>query len=214
MGTGPLPVKVALAPYGEDMAEKNDQIEMFPDFKVKDTSFVHFFRHVMESGKLAEVSGNAIKAYLVIKLNTTFSSGESVVPMNTLMDKTGIRSKATLTKALKELEDHHLLTVERENGIENKYMILEEFEASPESKDPIANIIIPYARGSIAKQIKNLPLQIVDQLKGKNIENLTINLVFQDNRTQIVNTNSVDDIENDMDVLGLWDQVEEKINRK
>lgn len=191
------------------MAKKDKQIEMFPDFKVKDTSFVHFFRHVMESGKLAQVSGNAIKAYLVIKLNTTFNSGESIVPMNTLMDKTGIKSKGTLTKALKELEDHCLLSVEREIGKENRYTILEEFQATPESRDPIANIVIPYARGSIAKQIKNLPLQIVDQLKGKNIDNLTINLVFQDNRTQIINTSEKD--EPDADITGLWDVVEEKL---
>ena len=185
------------------MPKDLNQIEMFPDFKVKDASFVHFFKHVMESGKLANLSGNAIKAYLVIKLHSSFTTGEAIVPLTKLLDKTGIKSKPTLIKALRELESNFLLTTEKEIGKENKYTILEEFEASPETRDPVANITIPYVRGSINKQIKNLPAEIISAWKKEPSNgNLTINFNFADNRTQIFNSEKdvTDTIEAEIDI--------------
>jgi hypothetical protein len=68
--------------------------------------------------------------------------------MKILMDKIGMSSKATITKELKQLEENCLLVVEADTGRENRYTFLEEFKASPDSQDPVANVIIPYASGN------------------------------------------------------------------
>ena len=74
-----------------------------------ETSWLHVFRAMIDSGDVARMGTHAVTCYLVIKSYTNWSTGKSFPAIETIAEKSGI-SLAQVKRPLKTLEEHGYVT--------------------------------------------------------------------------------------------------------
>ena len=86
--------------------------------------------YLVDKGYVAEMTGSALKCYVVINRFTDgFSRTNWSITSNFLQEKTGIKKFKTLTDAVRQLEQLGLILVVRSTGETNKFSIIHpEFE--------------------------------------------------------------------------------------
>ena len=85
------------------------------------TQWFHVFKSMIDSGDLANISGSALKVYLVIKSHANFNTGASFPSEHTLSVKSGL-SISQVKRNLVELRQLSYLLTEK-IGRKNHYVL-------------------------------------------------------------------------------------------
>lgn len=105
------------------------QVVQFPKkerqfMSYKDEGYTKTPNYLVDENYVAQMTGNALKCYVVINRFTEgFSRKEWAIASTFLLEKTGIKKPHTAYDALKQLEGMSLLRVHREDGKTNKFTI-------------------------------------------------------------------------------------------
>ena len=159
----------------------NEQQELFRT----DVSWFHIFKELIRSETWAGMSSNARSLYPVIKAHINWQDGNAFPSLDTLEKYSGL-ARASVTKALKELEALGLLKREAGHGrVKSNYRVVEKFDVTDAEGRPTAAVTFDYLPGMISDavaEIKNFVATGKDDGKFQliHIENLTLNVVQGD----------------------------------
>lgn len=130
--------------------KKHEQQELFE----AQTQWFHIFKAMIDSGDLAQLSGSAVKVYMVIKAHTNFSTGRAFPALETISKKSGI-SVSQVKRELKTLEDLSYITKAKQ-GRCNVYTLREKVEITDEYGRPAAVATWDYLPSSVQKAVQDL----------------------------------------------------------
>jgi len=147
-----------------------------------DTTWFHMFKEIIRNGTWARLSGSSKSLYPVIKAYINFESGAAFPSIDTLEQYSGL-SRASVIKALKELEAEGLLIKEVTAGRHSNYTLIEKFDIKDGEGRPAASVSFDYLPsyvGDAVTELKNFVAQGLALPDGKTnfikIDNLTINI--------------------------------------
>jgi hypothetical protein len=167
----------------------NQQSELFKT----DIGWFHIFKELIRNGTWARLSLPTKALYPVIKSFANHQSGAAFPSVDTLEEFSGL-ARASVFKALKELETEGLLTKETK-GRSNNYALVEKFEVKDTEGRPAASVSFDYMPslvGDAVAELKNFMAQGMVMPDGKTqfikIENLTLNInYFHEGSNQTTN---------------------------
>lgn len=142
--------------------------------KVATITWFHLFKAMIDSGDLANMSGSAVKAYLVIKSECDFKEGGAEPTYKDIQAKAGLQSQA-LSTALKELETMGYVQ-KVTKGRKSAYQVVEKFHID----DTI--VTFNYAPAQVKSATKELNDFLITRhtqgsfqfIKIEKVENLTV----------------------------------------
>lgn len=147
-----------------------------------DIGWFHIFKELIKNKTWARLSSNSKSLYPVIKAYANHKSGEAFPSINTLQEFSGL-ARASVMKALKELEAEGLLAKSGAAGKHNNYSLIEKFEITDSEGRPTASVSFDYMPalvGDAVAELKNFMAKGLTILDGKTqfikIENLTLNI--------------------------------------
>lgn len=147
-----------------------------------DIGWFHIFKELIKNKTWARLSSNSKSLYPVIKAYANHKSGEAFPSINTLQEFSGL-ARASVMKALKELEAEGLLAKSSSVGKHNNYSLIEKFEVTDSEGRPTASVSFDYMPalvGDAVAELKNFMAKGLTILDGKTqfikIENLTLNI--------------------------------------
>ena len=159
-------------------AKEAAQSELFKT----DTTWFHMFKEIIRNGTWARLSGSSKSLYPVIKAYINFESGAAFPSIDTLEEYSGL-SRASVIKALKELEAEGLLIKEVTAGRHSNYTLIEKFDIKDGEGRPAASVSFDYLPsyvGDAVTELKNFVAQGLALPDGKTnfikIDNLTLNI--------------------------------------
>lgn len=159
-------------------AKEAAQSELFKT----DTTWFHMFKEIIRNGTWARLSGSSKSLYPVIKAYINFESGAAFPSIDTLEQYSGL-SRASVIKALKELEAEGLLIKEVTAGRHSNYTLIEKFDIKDGEGRPAASVSFDYLPsyvGDAVTELKNFVAQGLALPDGKTnfikIDNLTLNI--------------------------------------
>ena len=107
---------------------------------------------------IADLSGNAVKCYLLIARQTTGWQRESdYISVSQFQEKTKIKDKRTIYAVIDELEQAGLITTERELGITNKFYLVRNAPSTSSKKCTQLQEMQPVAKNATGVVAKNAP---------------------------------------------------------
>lgn len=147
-----------------------------------DVTWFHIFKELIRNGTWARLSSNAKALYPVIKAYINWESGAAFPSIDTLQEYSGL-ARASVIKALKELEADGLLIKAGTKGRGSNYTLVEKFDVQGEDGRPAASVSFDYLPayvGDAVTELKNFVAQGLTLPDGKTnfikIENLTLNI--------------------------------------
>ena len=159
-------------------AKEAAQSELFKT----DTTWFHMFKEIIRNGTWARLSGSSKSLYPVIKAYINFESGAAFPSIDTLEEYSGL-SRASVIKALKELEAEGLLIKEVTACRHSNYTLIEKFDIKDGEGRPAASVSFDYLPsyvGDAVTELKNFVAQGLALPDGKTnfikIDNLTLNI--------------------------------------
>jgi len=169
--------------------KEKQQLEMFK----ADVGWFHIFKELIRNKTWEKLSLSSAKLYPVIKSFINHQNGSAFPSIDALEEYSGL-SRASVIKALKELEAKGLLT-KTTSGRNSNYAIVEKFDVKDEhgqSKASVSFDYMPaYVKDAVA-ELKNFVAEGLTTPDGKvnyiRIDNLTLN-IFQPDSQQINNDN-------------------------
>lgn len=160
---------------------KKAQVEQSELFKT-DIGWFHIFKELIRNKTWARLSSNSKSLYPVIKAYVNHKSGEAFPSIDTLQEFSGL-ARASVIKALKELEAEGLLAKSGAAGRHSNYSLIEKFEVTDSEGRPTASVTFDYMPalvGDAVAELKNFMAKGMTMPDGKTqfikIENLTINI--------------------------------------
>ena len=160
---------------------KKAPIEQSELFKT-DVGWFHIFKELIRNKTWARLSSNSKSLYPVIKAYANHKSGEAFPSIDTLQEFSGL-ARASVVKALKELEAEGLLAKSGAAGRHNNYSLIEKFEVTDSEGRPAASVTFDYMPalvGDAVAELRNFMAQGMTMPDGKTqfikIENLTLNI--------------------------------------
>ena len=160
---------------------KKSPIEQSELFKT-DIGWFHIFKELIRNKTWARLSSNSKSLYPVIKAYANHKSGEAFPSIDTLQEFSGL-ARASVMKALKELEVEGLLAKSGAAGRHNNYSLIEKFEVTDSEGRPAASVTFDYMPalvGDAVAELKNFMAKGMTMPDGKTqfikIENLTLNI--------------------------------------
>lgn len=152
-----------------------------------DVTWFHIFKELIRNGTWARMSSNAKSLYPVIKAYINWESGSAFPSIDTLQEYSGL-ARASVIKALKELEVEGLLLKTTTKGRHSNYTLVEKFDVKDEEGRPAASVSFDYLPayvGDAVTELKNFVAQGLTLPDGKTnfikIENLTLNIAHGGN---------------------------------
>ena len=107
---------------------------------------------------IADLSGNAVKCYLLIARQTTGWQRESdYISVSQFQEKTKIKDKRTIYAVIDELEQAGLIITERELGITNKFYLVRNLPSTSSKKCTQLQEMQPVAKNATGVVTKNAP---------------------------------------------------------
>lgn len=107
---------------------------------------------------IADLSGNAVKCYLLIARQTTGWQRESdYISVSQFQEKTKIKDKRTIYAVIDELEQAGLIIAERELGVTNKFYLVRNLPSTSSKKCTQLQEIQPVAKNATGVVTKNAP---------------------------------------------------------
>lgn len=107
---------------------------------------------------IADLSGNAVKCYLLIARQTTGWQRESdYISVSQFQEKTKIKDKRTIYAVIDELEQAGLIITERELGITNKFYLVRNVPSTSSKKCTQLQEIQPVTKNATRVVAKNAP---------------------------------------------------------
>ena len=107
---------------------------------------------------IADLSGNAVKCYLLIARQTTGWQRESdYISVSQFQEKTKIKDKRTIYAVIDELEQAGLIITERELGITNKFYLVRNVPSTSSKKCTQLQEIQPVTKNATRAVAKNVP---------------------------------------------------------
>ena len=107
---------------------------------------------------IADLSGNAVKCYLLIARQTTGWQRESdYISVSQFQEKTKIKDKRTIYAVIDELEQAGLIITERELGITNKFYLVRNVPSTSSKKCTRLQEIQPVTKNATRAVAKNVP---------------------------------------------------------
>lgn len=159
---------------------KKAPIEQSELFKA-DVGWFHMWKEIIRNKTWARLSSNSKSLYPVIKSFANHNSGEAFPSIDTLQEFSGL-ARASVVKALKELEAEGLLAKSGAAGRHNNYALIEKFEVTDSEGRPTASITFDYIPSLVKDavvELKNFMAQGMTS-DGRHqfikIENLTLNI--------------------------------------
>lgn len=147
-----------------------------------DTTWFHMFKEIIRNGTWARLSSNSKSLYPVIKAYINWESGAAFPSIDTLQEYSGL-ARASVIKALKELEAEGLLIKQTVAGRHSNYTLIEKFDVKDGEGRPAASVSFDYLPGYVGDavtELKNFVAQGLTLPDGKTsfikIENLTLNI--------------------------------------
>ena len=147
-----------------------------------DIGWFHIFKELIRNKTWARLSSNSKSLYPVIKAYANHKSGEAFPSIDTLQEFSGL-ARASVMKALKELEAEGLLAKSGAAGRHNNYSLIEKFEVTDSKGRPAASVSFDYMPalvGDAVAELKNFIAKGITLPDGKaqfiKIENLTLNI--------------------------------------
>ena len=156
------------------------------------TQWFHVFKSMIDSGDLANISGSALKVYLVIKSHANFNTGASFPSEHTLSVKSGL-SISQVKRNLVELRQLSYLLTEKV-GRKNHYVLREKIVLRDLFDNNVAEAswdYIPNKVTDIVDDIKNY-VHSAQQIDAKviHIEHLQININQVNGNGVVINNQS------------------------
>ena len=168
---------------------KKIPIEQSELFKT-DIGWFHIFKELIRNKTWARLSSNSKSLYPVIKAYANHNSGEAFPSIDTLQEFSGI-ARASVMKALKELESEGLLAKSGAAGRHNNYSLIEKFEVTDSEGRPAASVSFDYMPALVSDavaELKNFMATGMTTPDGKlqfvKIENLTLNITHNNIENQ------------------------------
>ena len=160
---------------------KKAPLEQSELFKT-DVGWFHIFKELIRNKTWARLSSNSKSLYPVIKAYANHKSGEAFPSIDTLQEFSGL-ARASVVKALKELEAEGLLAKSGAAGRHNNYSLIEKFEVTDSEGRPAASVTFDYMPalvGDAVAELRNFMAKGMTMPDGKTqfikIENLTLNI--------------------------------------
>lgn len=153
-----------------------------PELFKTDVTWFHIFKEMIRNGTWSRMSGNAAKLYPVIKAYINWASGTAFPSIDTLQKFSGL-ARASVIKALKELEAEGLLIKSATKGSHSNYKLIEKFDVKDAEGRPAASVSFDYLPSYVndsVTELKNYVAQGLTSPDGKTtfikIDNLTLNI--------------------------------------
>lgn len=124
--------------------KKPDQQELFQT----DVSWFHMFKELIKTKTWATMSLAAKALYPTIKAFTNWKDGRSFPSLDTLEEYSGL-SRASVIKALAELEALGYIQSDKRAGKKTVYKLIEKFEIQGTDGRPIASASFDYLPGIV-----------------------------------------------------------------
>jgi hypothetical protein len=181
---------------------KKAPIEQSELFKT-DVGWFHIFKELIRNKTWARLSSNSKSLYPVIKAYANHKSGEAFPSIDTLQEFSGL-ARASVVKALKELEAEGLLAKSGAAGRHNNYSLIEKFEVTDSEGRPAASVTFDYMPalvGDAVAELRNFMAQGMTMPDGKTqfikIENLTLNItqIAKQNVDKQINASGIGAVE-------------------
>lgn len=169
------------------------QMELFR----ADVSWFHIFKELIRSHTWAKMSSNAKALYPVIKAFTNWSDGRSFPSFDTLQEYSGL-ARASVSSALKELEELGFIKTKKQPGKQTLYTLVEKFEIEDAEGRPVAAASFDYLPSVVKDAVAELRNFVAQGktpeggLQFIHIENLTLNIAGRD-QTNIQTQNNITD---------------------
>lgn len=125
-------------------------------------SWFHFFKALVHDGKWAEMSAPAKALYPVIKAFTDPITGYTTPNYNILSRYSGLASRTSISRAIKELENMGQIVRIETPGKITKYKCREQFKIINEAGEKVATSDFDY----ISKFIKAATDELAEKIKG------------------------------------------------
>lgn len=195
------------------MGKQKTQLELFK----ADVSWFHIFKELIRSKTWAGLSPAAKALYPVIKAFTNWQDGYSFPSFDTLQEYSGLGSRSSINKAIKELEERGYIQSEKKKGKVTLYKLVERFQVEDSQGRPAASVTFDYLPGMVKDAVAELKNFIArgaedagknDKFQYIHIEHLTLNIAGRD----IVQNQNVEQ-QNNLDIgtqmlKGLRDRLE------
>lgn len=120
-----------------------------------DTSWFHIFKELIRSGQWAGMSTAAAKVYPVIKAFINWETGNAFPNLETIEKYSGL-SRASVVKALKELEGLGVLRKDHQQGAKGKYTVVERFNVEDADGRPQASVTFDYLPAFVSDTVTQL----------------------------------------------------------
>lgn len=181
---------------------KKAPLEQSELFKT-DVGWFHIFKELIRNKTWARLSSNSKSLYPVIKAYANHKSGEAFPSIDTLQEFSGL-ARASVVKALKELEAEGLLAKSGAAGRHNNYSLIEKFEVTDSEGRPAASVTFDYMPalvGDAVAELRNFMAQGMTTPDGKTqfikIENLTLNItqIAKQNVDKQINASGIGAVE-------------------
>lgn len=118
-----------------------------------DVTWFHIFKEIIRSETWARMSANAKAVYPVIKAFVNWESGESFPSIDTLQQYSGL-ARASVVKAIKELEKQGLLKKNAAKGKGSTYSLVEQFSVKDKDGNHAASAALDYIPASMSGAIE------------------------------------------------------------
>jgi len=181
---------------------KKAPLEQSELFKT-DVGWFHIFKELIRNKTWARLSSNSKSLYPVIKAYANHKSGEAFPSIDTLQEFSGL-ARASVVKALKELEAEGLLAKSGAAGRHNNYSLIEKFEVTDSEGRPAASVTFDYMPalvGDAVAELRNFMAKGMTMPDGKTqfikIENLTLNItqIAKQNVDKQINASGIGAVE-------------------
>lgn len=143
-----------------------------------ETQWIHFFRSMVDSGALAQMSGSSLKVYLVIKAHANYRTGIAFPALKTIAEKSGI-SLAQVKRAIPELESLGYISKSK-NGRSNEYLVRETVRIQDDSGNHTGTASWDYRPAMVQETVGDLKDALRTQEIGSarivHIERLQLNI--------------------------------------
>lgn len=187
-------------------AKKDAQAELFK----ADVTWFHIFKEIIRNGTWARLSSNSKSLYPVIKAYINWESGSAFPSLDTLQTFSGL-ARASVVKALRELEAEGLLVKTGTKGSQSNYRLIEKFNVKDNEGRPAASVSFDYLPSCITDSVAELKNYVAQGLvlpDGKStfikIDNLTLNI------TNNITNNIQTGINEETIMKGIRDMAENK----
>jgi hypothetical protein len=119
-----------------------------------DTTYQTQQRDMFESGLAAQIGASALAVWLAIKSHADFATGESYPGVRRLMELTS-QASATVQKALRTLQEWHLLRISRKIGQRHYYIARERVSVRVGTR-VLCTIVVDYGPNSMRNRLERL----------------------------------------------------------